>query len=191
MSSFESNRSAELYNLQYPDKRYPDEAQWLHQLVQEYGPSNPPTDYSLLDAGCGAGDHLQGFSDLSSGEHSTYSRLVGVDSSEQLLTLAEAKVPDAELYLTDMRDFNLGHREFSAVTSLFAAVSYLAELDGLRAGISNLAEHVAPEGVLMIEPWLSPKEFPPTLEGALRKLEVTTDDAELVRHLGLSLVKRA
>jgi SAM-dependent methyltransferase len=53
--------------------------------------------------------------------------------------------------------FDLGRR-FDAVTCLFSAIGHVADLAG---GVANLARHVAPGGLLAVEPWLSPGRVEP------------------------------
>jgi len=53
----------------------------------------------------------------------------------------------------DLTTFDLGRR-FDAVTCLFSSIGYSDDLD---TAVANLGRHVAPAGVLVVEPWLSPE----------------------------------
>lgn len=64
-----------------------------------------------------------------------------------------------QLYLADMVTFTLG-RQYDVVTCLFSAIGHLNS-DQLRPAIANLARHVAPGGLLIVEPWLSPGQWQP------------------------------
>ncbi len=59
-----------------------------------------------------------------------------------------------QLYLADMVTFTLG-RQYDVVTCLFSAIGHLSA-EQLPAAITNMARHVAPGGLLIVEPWLSP-----------------------------------
>jgi SAM-dependent methyltransferase len=56
-----------------------------------------------------------------------------------------------------MRDFDLGER-FDAVLCLFSSIGYVRGVRELRRAIATMARHVAPGGVLVVEPWISPDE---------------------------------
>jgi len=59
-----------------------------------------------------------------------------------------------------MRDFDLG-RQFDAVTCLFSAIGFVGGPEGLSAAGRSLATHLAPGGVLIVEPWLKPDVWRP------------------------------
>ena len=59
-----------------------------------------------------------------------------------------------------MRSFDLGRR-FDAVTCLFSSIGYLLTPEDLEQGIARMAAHVAPGGVLVVEPWFTPDAWRP------------------------------
>lgn len=64
-------------------------------------------------------------------------------------------MPNIPLHEADMRTFDLG-RTFDVVTCLFSSIGYFTELDDMQAAIGNMASHLAPGGVLIVEPWIHP-----------------------------------
>jgi SAM-dependent methyltransferase len=54
-----------------------------------------------------------------------------------------------------MLTFNL-HKQFDAITCLFSAIGYMRNIRDLNRAVSNMARHLKPGGVLIIEPWLTP-----------------------------------
>lgn len=44
------------------------------------------------------------------------------------------------------------------MTCLFSAIGYAETLDGLQAAARALAAHLAPDGVLLVEPWVAPSD---------------------------------
>ena len=54
-----------------------------------------------------------------------------------------------------MTDFELG-RTFDAVTCLFSSIGYVRTVEDLGRGARCMARHVAPGGVVVVEPWLTP-----------------------------------
>lgn len=135
--------SAELYDLVYSFKEYADEAAWLVSLVAERAPDAR----SLLDVGCGTGRHLQRLRARFECE--------GVDLDEALLAAAAERLPGVPLHQADMRTLDLG-RTFDVVTCLFSAIGYMLDLDQLQQATAALARHVAPGGLLLVEPWITP-----------------------------------
>ncbi len=135
--------SAELYDLVYSFKDYADEAAWLVSLVAERDPGAQ----SLLDVGCGTGRHLQRLRARFDCE--------GVDLDEAQLAAAAGRLPGVPLHRADMRTLDLG-RTFDVVTCLFSAIGYMLDLEQLHEATAALAKHVAPGGLLLVEPWITP-----------------------------------
>lgn len=127
-------------------KDYEGEARHLNAIVE----ARHPRAASLLDVGCGTGTHL--------GHLRERFEVAGVDISPGLLAIARGKLPDVPLHQGDMKDFDLGRR-FDVVTCLFGSIGYARDVPGLRRAIGNLARHVAPGGLLLLEPWLAPDAF--------------------------------
>ena len=57
-----------------------------------------------------------------------------------------------------MTDFALGRR-FDVVTCLFSSIGYVETVERLGGAIATMAAHLKPEGVLVVEPWLSPEAW--------------------------------
>ena len=47
------------------------------------------------------------------------------------------------------------------VTCLFSAVGYMTTEADLDAAVANMAQHVRPGGVLLVEGWITPDAFLP------------------------------
>ena len=97
----------------------------------------------LLDAACGTGKSFLPF--LERGY-----AVSAFDVSAEMVALAAAKAPDAELFVADVRD--LGHRgSFDLVTCLDDSLNYLVEDGDIEAALSSLGANLAPEGVLVFD----------------------------------------
>ena len=155
------SRSAHLYDAIYSFKDYAGEAETLRALVEERAPGAR----SLLDVACGTGKHLA--------ELRAWYEVEGVDLDPALLAIARDRLPGVPLHEGDMVDFDLG-REFDVVTCLFSSIAYVVTPERLAAATAALARHVAPGGLLLVEPWILPEQWVPDHIGA-----VFVDEPEL------------
>ncbi|NND76072.1 MAG: class I SAM-dependent methyltransferase [Ilumatobacter sp.] len=138
-------RTAEIYDLlnAHTGKDYAAEAARVVELIEERNPAAR----TLLDVACGTGRHLDHFQERFD--------VVGLEPAAPMRELAHASLPDVTVVDGDMRTFELDAR-FDAVTCLFSAVGYMLTADDLHAAIATMARHLAPGGVLVVEPWFHP-----------------------------------
>jgi SAM-dependent methyltransferase len=147
-------RRPELYDLEYSFKDYAAESAKIARLVRE----RKPDAHTLLDVACGTGKHLEHLRAEFTCE--------GTDLDKGLLEVAHSRVPDVPLHEGDMRTLDLG-KTFDAITCLFSAIGFVGSLDGLEAAAEAFARHLAPGGVLLVEPWIEPDVWIPGRPHAL------------------------
>lgn len=149
-------------------KDYEAEAQALLAAAREGG--REPG--SLLDVACGTGRHLEVFS-------REVDEVAGLDTSAEMLELAACRLGQRRLLAEgDLRAFDLG-RPFDVVTCLFSSIGHVHDGDELDAAVTAMASHVAPGGILLVEPWLTPDRIEP---GGIRDLlTAETDDGAIAR----------
>ncbi|HTP54797.1 MAG TPA: class I SAM-dependent methyltransferase [Thermoplasmata archaeon] len=140
---------AAVYDRVYSWKRYEHESRLVRALVRRYG---PPRARTVLDVACGTGGHLRFLSG--------WFDCTGLDASRAMLTVARARVPSARFVQGRMPRFDLG-RTFDVVTCLFSSIGYVRTPTALRATVRTLARHLAPQGLLIVEPWLTPSVWKP------------------------------
>jgi SAM-dependent methyltransferase len=140
-------RSAEVYDVIYGDEvfDYPGNAAAVERLIRE----RRPDAVTLLEVGCGTGRYLAEFSPRFT--------VTGVDVSSEMLAIARSRFPEVLLVEGDMRSFDLG-TTFDAVVCLFSSIGYMTTVDDLRQAVANMARHVSPGGVLVVDGWLRPEE---------------------------------
>jgi len=155
------SRSAHLYDAIYSYKDYAAEAERLHGLVE----ARALDARSLLDVACGTGMHL--------GELRRWYEVEGVDVDPQLLAIARERLSGVPLHQADMTTLDLG-RTFDVVTCLFSSIAYVRTPEGLVRATAALARHVAPGGLLVVEPWILPEDWIPSHVAA-----VFVDEPEL------------
>ncbi len=141
-------KSAAFYDALYSFKDYEAEAATIHELIQQHCPGAA----TLLDVACGTGKHLELLR--------AHYEVEGLDLDANLLEVAQRRNPGVPLHAGDMIDFDLG-RTFDAVICLFSSIAYVQSRANLGRATCSLARHVAPGGVMMIEPWWTPGAFEP------------------------------
>ena len=137
------SNSAHIYDAVYSFKDYATESERIHALIEERSPGAA----TLLDVACGTGKHLE--------QLRAWSAVTGLDLDADLLAIARERLGDVELHQGDMTAFSLG-RQFDVVTCLFSSIGYVGTVERLVRAIAAMATHLAPGGVLIVEPWLTP-----------------------------------
>lgn len=159
-------RSAQIYDVLYGEmKDYESDVALLHTWIQAYNPGAA----TLLDVACGTGLHLE--------KLKRFYRAEGLDVSEPMLAIARGRNPDLPLHVGDMRHFELTTR-FAAITCLFSAIGYMPDVNSLHEAIANMAGHLAPGGVLIVEPWLDAAGW---MDGHLDLMTYESDDLKVAR----------
>ena len=139
-------KSARFYDAIYGFKDYAAEARMIAKHIKEKVPAAD----SLLDVACGTGAHLQHWKlDF---------RCEGVDIDPNLISIAHERNPEVAFHEADMEDFDLGKR-FDAVTCMFSSIGYTQSKERLDKGVATMARHIAPGGVLIVEPWFTPETY--------------------------------
>ena len=101
-----------------------------------------PDARTVLELGCGTGSILARLE--------TGARLTGLDRSPEMLAIAAAKVPGAELLEGDMADFDLGRR-FDVVACVFDSVNHLLEVDVWRTLFAAVHRHLTDGGLFVFD----------------------------------------
>ncbi len=117
-----------------------DDIAMIRRLLQ--GVSSP----SLLDLGCGTGEHLAVLSDSGI-------RCTGIDNSDDMLTVARMRFPGAAKFTTgSMLSFDY-YEEFDAVVSLFGSFNYMVNDSDVDKVFWNTWRALKPGGVGLFEVW--------------------------------------
>ena len=141
------NESAELYDaIYFSFKDYRAEAAAIAARIR----AEHPTARSVLDIACGTGEHAR----LLATEHGF--AVDGVDLNAEFLRLARLKHPEGQFVEADMREFDLGKR-YDAVICMFSSIGYVKTLPELERALRTFRRHVAPNGVVIVEPWFPPE----------------------------------
>ena len=137
------DRFVPFYDDMYAFKDYSAEADYLIEVIRR----RQPTARSLLDVACGTGRHLEFL-------RRTF-EVEGLDVNPRFLDIARQRLPEVRLHDGDMTGFELG-RAFDVVEVLFGSITFARTVPALEQTIATLARHVAPGGLLLVEPLWEP-----------------------------------
>ena len=144
-------KSAEFYDAIYgaKGKDYESEVNNLLTIIRRHARGEPR---SMLELACGTGNHTAFLK--------RHFQTEGLDLDAGMLAIARSRHADVPFHHADMRSFALG-KTFDLVICLFSAIGYANTRDQLHAAVKTMADHVAPGGLLLVEPWISPAEYRP------------------------------
>lgn len=168
--------TAKHYDAVYSDKDYEGESERLASIVR----GRVPGAGTFLDVACGTGRHIEYLAQNSGFE------CTGVDLDEEMLAIAKERVPTAALYAGDMCDFALDVK-FDVVACLFSSIGYAKTVQRMDRAMANMASHVLPGGMLVIEPWITPESW---IVGEARSSTVETDEFIVTRMMVAEPVER-
>jgi SAM-dependent methyltransferase len=138
--------TAELYDAIYAFKDYAGEALKIRQLIARERPGAE----TILDIACGTGEHAR----LLSADF----EVDGIDFEPKFVEIAQAKNPAGNFSVGDMRAFQLEKR-YDVVQCLFSSIGYLLTPQDIVVALTCFRVHLAPGGVILVEPWLSPEAY--------------------------------
>ena len=140
--------SAELYDAIYSFKDYSTESSKIRKLIEQERPGAK----SILDVACGTAEHAKHLS--------ANFQIDGIDVEPKFIEIARAKNPSGVYSVADMRSFRLGKR-YDVVQCLFSSIAYLLMPNDIIAALKCFHAHLAPGGVILVEPWIAPSAYKP------------------------------
>jgi len=157
--------TADLYDLIYSFKDYRGEAQKIRELIARQRPGAR----SILDVACGTAEHARFLAaDFA---------VDGIDIEPRFIEIAKGKLPGGDFRVADMRSFQMPSR-YDVVQCLFSAIGVLLTAEDVVAALTCCRRHLAPGGIALIEPWISPDAFKP---GHLSMVTVDRPDVKICR----------
>jgi SAM-dependent methyltransferase len=143
--------SAELYDLIYAGIRdYAQEGAQLATLLRKINARCR----TILDVACGTAEHAHRLA----ADHGF--EVDGLDLDPAFLRIAQAKLPAGHFYHANMVDFHLDRR-YDAVLCLGSSIGYARTLQEVGRALGCFREHLAPGGVVIVEPWFTPDVWQP------------------------------
>ena len=137
---------ADIYDRMYHFKDYAKESTYIIELVQ----ARHPSARTMLEVASGTGrfmEYLKGPFEVE-----------GLDLSAEMLLKASERLPGLAMHQGNMSEFSLDKR-YGVVACLFRSIAYSRTAEGFHAAIQAMARHVAPGGLLLVEPFFTPESF--------------------------------
>ncbi|NIT60323.1 MAG: methyltransferase domain-containing protein [Aliifodinibius sp.] len=160
------SKTAAWYDALYSFKDYQQES---NSIIERLKIEHPHAK-TILDIGCGTAEHDQYLSKIY--------RLDGLDINPDFVEIASKKNPTCQYFCADMIDFNL-EKTYDVVLCLFSSIGYVKTIDNLISTLRCFKHHMNPEGIILVEPWLTPKTWNP--EGNVYLLTGETEAGKICR----------
>lgn len=160
------SESSDYYDLIYSFKNYEEESQKIRDVIKKERPGQGLT---LLDIGCGTGEHH-----IYLKKH--YS-VDGIDLNPQFIKAAQLKNPNGTYSVANMIDFKL-NKQYDVITCLFSSIGYLANMTEITMALKCFHKHLAPGGLLLLEPWFTADNWRP---GKVHMLSSDTAEHKICR----------
>jgi SAM-dependent methyltransferase len=150
------------YDLLNEGKNYAAELAFVFDSISSVS-GNRFTPKSVIDFGCGSGKHLAELDQ-------SVSKVVGVDRSAEMLSVASKNLPDSyTLINSEIGSFKTSEK-FDLVMSLFHVASYQTALDEIGSYWNSLAESLSDDGYIFVDFWHRPPwENDPPIERLTEK----------------------
>jgi SAM-dependent methyltransferase len=140
------SKSAQWYDALYSSKDYQAEAEQILSLLRR----KRPLAKSLLDVACGTAEHDRYLSQ--------HYQVDGIDLEPEFVHIAAGKNPGGHFTRADMTDFDL-HKAYDIILCLFSSIGYVGTLENVTRALACFKKHLAPGGLLLVEPWFTPQTW--------------------------------
>jgi SAM-dependent methyltransferase len=134
-------------------KDYAVEADAVSDLLRQMNPGCK----TILDVACGTGEHARFLAERGF-------VVDGLDLDAAFVRMSRKKHPSGRFFEADMSNFQLSAR-YDAILCLFSSIGYLRTLDRVSRALQCFREHLAPGGVIIVEPWFAPGTLDETRVG--------------------------
>lgn len=137
--------SAQYYDAIY--ERLVDQDAGAAALRRQIGGRNPRA-ISLIEAACGTG--------LMLARLAPDFRVSGFDLSPKMIERARDRLPSIPLTVADMTTWETSQR-YDVIVCVGSSIGYVRTEAALRRTLTGFARHLAPGGLILIEPWFPPE----------------------------------
>lgn len=134
-------------NIYLKMKNYESEAEIIKNVIRKFEKKKSAT---LLDIGCGTGEHLKNLSNNF--------QCTGIDIDRNMIRIAKNKVPNTNFKVANMVNLRLKEK-FDVIICLFSAIGYVKTLNNLVKTLENFHNSLNSKGIAIVEPWVFKSAF--------------------------------
>lgn len=128
------------FSIEKENRRINDDIKLIGSLIKNI--KKP----SLLDLGCGTGEHLAALSKLGIS-------CTGIDASESMIRIAKLRFPNSINFIKDnIKSFSY-NQKFDIIISLFGSLDYMVENSDINSALKNTGKALKPDGIGLFEVW--------------------------------------
>jgi len=158
MSSY-IGRHAQLYDIFYAEKNYQQEANFIHQLIRQFGKKGKAK--KMMELACGTGNHAFQLEQLGY-------EIQAIDYSADMIGKAKEKAIEKQskinFQIGDMRELPLFEEKFDVAISLFDSIGYVITNEAITSVLQGISKNLFEGGLFIFEFWHAPamlKSFDP------------------------------
>ena len=129
---------AQYYDLFFSHKDYLRETEFIMNIIK----TRLPSAKSILDVGCGTGNHLNLLRD-------DFRTLYGVDLNPEIIKVAQGKSNKIKYQIGGMNNFSISVK-FDVITCLYSVFNYNLTPDKALQTLKNFKKHLNPNGMVII-----------------------------------------
>jgi len=166
---------AHYYDYLHQGKNYGQECDFIEQLIDTYRTPTEKSAYSIIDVGCGSGNHSL---ELSRRGYN----VVGIDISEAMVKHATAKANTANLpvpfHCSDVNTFTPAE-PYDAALAMFSVIGYQTSNQEQLRFLRSIRRLLKPDGLFICDFWYAPAVLSIGPETRIR--EITSGDYDILR----------
>ncbi|MBZ2165529.1 class I SAM-dependent DNA methyltransferase [Methanobacterium spitsbergense] len=154
------------YDKIYKNVDYAGESEFINWAVNKHKTSSG---FEIMDMACGTGSHAKILKNSF--------KVTGVDINEDMIKIAQDKVPEADFIIGNMKDLNIG-KKFDVIICIFSAIHYNRDLKELDITLTNFYNHMKDGGILIYDLSFNTENW---IEGLVSLDTVVEDKLKIAR----------
>jgi ubiquinone/menaquinone biosynthesis C-methylase UbiE len=115
-----------------------ESAALIHRLIQNHNPEAK----TLLELACGTGAVMR--------HMAKHYEVSGLDISQEMLSVAREKLPEAPFYLASMAPFDLG-KKFDVIICVFDSINHILSFADWKKVFRSAARHLTEDGLFLFD----------------------------------------
>ncbi len=127
------------YEIEKSGRKFQEEVVFLDEIYKKH------KIHSILDIGCGTGEHVLALQELGY-------KVTGIDSSKEMITHAKKRFPNCNFEIGDLQTYKK-EKAFDGIYSIFGTMNYLITSADLEASFTNIRKNLKPSGIIIMEIW--------------------------------------